>query len=102
LISNAIKFTDPNGRIQVRSSMNGKLVEIAISDNGVGIEKSKIEKLFRIGENIKSVGTSGESGTGLGLILCKGFVEKHGGRIWAESEVGRGSEFKFTMPVYEE
>lgn len=99
LISNSIKFTGQHGRIHISALTSGDQAEITISDNGVGIESSKIEKLFRIGENIKSVGTSGESGTGLGLILCKGFVERHGGRIWAESEPGQGSDFKFTMPV---
>ena len=74
-------------------------VEIFVKDNGVGITKEKQEQLFKISENVSTKGTDGEAGTGLGLILCKEFVEKHGGRIWVESEVGKGSEFIFTMSL---
>ncbi len=93
LISNAIKFSMPNGTITV--SVENKLGEVMLKvrDSGVGISKSDIDKLFRIDENFTTAGTQDEKGTGLGLILCKEFVEKHGGKIWVESELGKGSVF---------
>ncbi len=71
-----------------------------IKDNGVGIAKEIQPNLFNIAENISTTGTDNETGTGLGLILCKEFVQKHGGRIWVESEVGNGSLFAFTIPQF--
>jgi len=99
LISNAVKFTKEDGIITLRSAKadNG-LIEISVSDTGIGMTKEIIAKLFRIGEKIGTKGTSGEPSTGLGLILCKEFVEKHGGKIWAESELSKGSTFRFTLP----
>jgi len=97
LISNAIKFTRPDGQIVISAELKNDKVIIAISDNGVGIKKEIIEKLFRIDENHSMPGTLKEKGTGLGLILCKEFIEKHGGEIWVESEVGRGSTFYFSV-----
>jgi signal transduction histidine kinase len=73
-------------------------LQITVSDNGIGIQTDALDKLFRIEESYSNKGTQNEQGTGLGLILCKEFVEKHGGRIWAESEVGVGSKFSFTIP----
>ncbi|OQY04295.1 MAG: hypothetical protein B6I20_03235 [Bacteroidetes bacterium 4572_117] len=73
--------------------------EIYVKDSGVGIPKKIQSKLFDIGENTSTYGTENETGTGLGLILCKEFVEKHGGEIWAESENGKGSKFIFTVPI---
>ena len=104
LISNAIKFTPKEGEITIKSHLitdksNQKFTEITVKDNGVGISKEIQPKLFDIGENTSSEGTENERGTGLGLILCKEFVEKHGGKIRVESEVGNGSEFIFTLPV---
>ncbi len=98
LISNAIKFTFPGGRIFIESDTHGPEILVSIADNGIGIPKSQINKLFRIDEVYKTDGTQKEKGTGLGLILCKEFVEKNGGRIWAESEPGKGSRFYFTLP----
>jgi signal transduction histidine kinase len=98
LISNAIKFTHPQGQITISAESKKDKVEIAISDNGVGIKNENVEKLFRIAENQTTLGTKNERGTGLGLILCKEFIEKHGGKIWVESEAGKGSKFYFTIP----
>jgi len=74
-------------------------VIITISDNGIGIEPDTRNKLFDISKKITTDGTENEKGTGLGLLLCKEFVEKHNGKIWVESELGKGSDFKFTMPL---
>lgn len=99
LISNAIKFTNTGGNIGISTISKQHQVEITISDNGVGIPKEISKKLFNISTNISSVGTANEKGTGLGLILCKEFIEKQGGEIWVESELGKGSDFKFTLPL---
>jgi signal transduction histidine kinase len=101
LISNAIKFTPKGGEISMKATQtkDDKFVQILVTDNGVGISKETQSKLFDIGENTSTKGTENESGTGLGLILCKEFVEKHGGKIWVESELGKGSNFKFTLPL---
>lgn len=98
LISNAIKYTNQKGVIVVKSRQCENELLVSVADNGVGIENEEILKLFRIDQNHSTVGTQNEKGTGLGLILCKEFVEKHGGKIWVESQVGRGSTFCFTIP----
>ncbi|PWD99456.1 AAA family ATPase [Marinilabilia rubra] len=98
LLSNAIKFTENEGTIKVYSQKNGNGSELTISDSGVGIPQEKLKTLFRIEENKSTPGTNNEKGTGLGLILSKELVEKHGGKIWAESNEGRGSDFQFTIP----
>jgi signal transduction histidine kinase len=98
LISNAIKFTHKNGKVEVKAMPENKNIVISVSDNGIGMTKETIAKLFRIDANLTTHGTEDEKGTGLGLFLCKEFVEKHGGRIWVESEAGRGSTFKFLLP----
>ena len=100
LVSNAIKFTNTGGTINIKAEQTDTNVTISVSDNGIGIEPDDIKKLFDISEVVTTKGTAGETGTGLGLLLCKDFVEKHGGKIWIESEVGKGSEFKFTLPVF--
>ena len=99
LVSNAIKFTNPNGKITISAIPKENELEISVSDNGIGIKQDKIAKLFRIDKNISSLGTNGEDGSGLGLMLCHEFVTNHGGRIWAESEPGKGSNFIFTLPI---
>ena len=99
LISNALKFTNPGGRIVISAERSPDEILFSVSDNGVGMKKEAMWKLFRIDASSSAKGTSGEKGTGLGLILCKEFVEKHGGKIWAESEYGKGSTFSFTVPV---
>ena len=98
LISNAIKYTNSRGIITISGNERDGYLEMAIKDNGVGIHKDTIDKLFNIEHKISSPGTNNERGTGLGLILCKEFVEKHGGRIWLTSELGKGSTFSFTIP----
>tara|TARA_R110001583_G_scaffold165427_1_gene318116 strand:+ start:845 stop:3550 length:2706 start_codon:yes stop_codon:yes gene_type:complete len=99
LISNAIKFTKPGGNISVLAKKKQSHVEIAISDNGVGMNEETINKLFRIETNNTTIGTADEKGSGLGLILCKELVEKQEGKIWVESELGKGSAFKFILPM---
>lgn len=100
LISNAIKFTPPGGTITLEARKNGKDVIVSIADNGVGMSKEVLEKLFRIDTKHSTKGTANEKGTGLGLILCKEFIEKNNGRIWVESEVGKGSAFHFSLPSF--
>jgi len=97
LISNAIKFTGEEGEIKITADNCGEEIIVSISDNGVGIDPERIEKIFRIDDSESTPGTNNEKGTGLGLILCKEFVEKHGGKIWVESEQGKGSSFYFTL-----
>lgn len=101
LISNAIKFTHEKGQITLRAEQTGADIIITVSDNGIGMSQNTISKLWQIADLYTTPGTKGEKGTGLGLMLCKEFVEKHNGKIWVESEVGKGSDFKFTMPVSE-
>ncbi len=99
LLSNALKFSHSGGWISVNTSMIGAEQIITVADNGTGIRKDHLEKLFRIDENTSTPGTRNEKGTGLGLILCKEWAEKCGGRIWVESEWGQGSRFMYTLPV---
>ncbi len=98
LISNAIKFTNIGGHIDLSCQQLNNELNIIVSDNGVGIHQDSIGKLFRIDETVSTYGTAKEKGSGLGLILCKEFVEKHGGRIWVESIENEGSKFCFTVP----
>jgi PAS domain S-box-containing protein len=99
LLSNAIKFTHINGHIVVKAVQNRDECLISIRDTGVGIGKENLSRLFRMDESFSTVGTHNEKGTGLGLLLSKEFVEKHGGKIWVTSEPGKGSIFYFTIPV---
>jgi PAS domain S-box-containing protein len=99
LVSNAIKFTNAGGSINVSAIPNQSEVEITVSDNGVGMDNEKIKILFDISANLTSYGTANEKGSGLGLVLCKEFVEKLGGSIWVNSKAGEGSDFKFTLPL---
>jgi len=101
LISNAVKYTNHGGEINVIIIPGTTQVEISVSDNGVGMDEEKIKTLFNISSNTTSPGTANEKGSGLGLVLCKEFVEKLGGNIWVESEKGKGSNFKFTLPLKE-
>lgn len=98
LVSNAVKFSFSGGEITISSADRGSDIEICIKDNGAGIEPELTGKIFSVDTKTKTLGTSGEKGTGIGLILCKEFVERNGGRIWAESELGKGSTFCFTLP----
>lgn len=97
LISNAIKFTNAEGLVSVNFIENDTNIEIQITDSGVGIMAENIPNLFSIEKNISTLGTNNEKGTGLGLMLCKELIEKQGGKIWVESELGKGSIFKFTL-----
>ncbi len=98
LISNGIKFTMPGGAVKVSSSMHNGFLEIRVSDNGVGMIDSIQKKLFRIDSLVSTPGTSNEKGTGLGLILCKEFIEKHGGTIRVDSRIGEGTTFTLNFP----
>jgi len=101
LLSNAIKFTPKNGIIEISSCQKDQQIEILIADSGVGIKIQNLDRIFRIDGNHKTLGTDGENGTGLGLILCKELIDKHGGSIWVESEENVGSKFYFTFPIYQ-
>jgi two-component system, sensor histidine kinase and response regulator len=99
LISNAIKYTNSNGVIAISAIQKQNNIEISVSDNGVGMSEEIRNKLFEIDANITTPGTADEKGSGLGLILCKEFIEKHGGEIWVQSELGKGSAFTFSLPL---
>ncbi len=98
LFSNAIKFTHENGEVKVLIQKKEAEWLIKVIDNGVGISEHRIKKMFRIYQNGSTLGTHEEKGTGLGLVLCKEFVEKHGGKIWVNSQINKGSEFCMTLP----
>jgi len=98
LLSNSIKFTGKGGGIMVSAKEDIDFVTISVSDTGVGISPDKIEKLFQIGQNISTLGTQNEKGSGLGLILCKEFIELNKGKLSITSKLGSGSQFKFTIP----
>ena len=101
LISNAVKYTK-KGEITIKCNRETSNFRISIGDTGVGISKENLKKLFDIGENTSTPGTDGERGTGLGLILCKEFVEKNKGEFFVESTVNEGSVFSFTLPLYKD
>lgn len=100
LISNAIKFTKKGGKIVIgtRLKLDDGFAEVYIRDNGIGMSASLIDKLFKIDQEVSRPGTDNETSTGLGLLLCKDFIEKHEGKIWAESIVGMGSTFHIVLP----
>ncbi|MFP4622474.1 MAG: ATP-binding protein [Bacteroidales bacterium] len=98
LISNGIKFTNPGGEIMIRADQQDDRMRVSVADSGVGISEEGLDKLFTIENSRPTLGTQHEKGTGLGLLLCKEFVEMHGGQIWAESREGEGSTFYFTLP----
>jgi len=98
LISNSIKFTPVGGKVTFTAGyIEDHIVEIKIIDSGIGMTPELKDKLFLLNEKTSRKGTEGESSTGLGLLLCKEFIEKHNGKIWVESEVGKGSTFSFTI-----
>ncbi|MDZ7626472.1 MAG: HAMP domain-containing sensor histidine kinase [Ignavibacteriaceae bacterium] len=99
-VSNSIKFTNPGGKIVIKGMINGDNAEVSVTDSGNGISPENQKNLFRIDEQVRRDGTANEKGTGLGLILCKEFIEKNNGALWVESEEGKGSRFLFTVPSY--
>ena len=102
LVSNAIKFTRAGGKVRVEAVCNNEhFIEVRVRDSGIGMNQELKDKLFLLSEKTSRPGTEGELSTGLGLLLCKEFIEKHGGKIWVESEVGKGSTFSFTICKFE-
>jgi signal transduction histidine kinase/Tfp pilus assembly protein PilF len=99
LISNAIKYTNTRGLVKIEAAKKDGCLEISVEDNGIGMNQETLKKLFTITEKNSEAGTANETGTGLGLILCKEFIEKNNGKIWVESEPGKGSRFVFTLPA---
>jgi two-component system sensor histidine kinase ChiS len=99
LITNAVKFTYKEGQVKVDAVAYKNHLEISVADTGIGMSQETMAKLFRIDANLTIRGTDNEKGTGLGLLLCKEFVERHNGKIWVESEEGKGSTFKFLLPL---
>lgn len=99
-VSNSIKFTNPGGKIIIKGMINGDNAEVSVTDTGIGINPEDQKNLFRIDEQTRRDGTANEKGTGLGLILCKEFIEKNNGVLWVEGEEGKGSRFSFTVPRY--
>lgn len=95
LVNNSIKFTPHGGKIMVKAKLTNNKLLASIEDNGVGIEKTKLKTIFNIDSKLKTKGTNNEKGTGLGLVICKEFVNYHQGKIWAESTIGKGSKFQF-------
>lgn len=99
LVNNAIKFTENKGSVTIKTKVFKKHIEISICDTGIGIKKADLKKLFRIDIDQATFGSSEEKGTGLGLIICKEFVKKNGGKIWFDADSKKGSIFKFTVPL---
>jgi signal transduction histidine kinase len=98
LLSNALKYSHENGVVVIntRSGAHGMIIEIV--DTGIGMDPEKASNLFRLEYSASTVGTKGEKGSGLGLLLCKEFVEKHNGKIHVKSELGKGSTFTVELP----
>jgi signal transduction histidine kinase len=100
LASNAVKFTLKGGKVTIAAkSVPGHSVEISVRDTGIGMSPQMVDDLFRLDVQTNRRGTENEPSSGLGLIICKDFVEKHGGKLWVESEVDKGSTFYFTLPT---
>ncbi|MFO7817146.1 MAG: PocR ligand-binding domain-containing protein [Desulfovibrionales bacterium] len=98
IMANAVKFTPRRGQITVETENEPEMVKICIADNGLGMDENSLAKLFSQDQKFSSRGTEGEKGTGLGLLLCKEFIEMHGGEIWVDSKPGQGTAFYFTLP----
>jgi signal transduction histidine kinase len=99
VISNAIKFSNKCGRITISAHKYPETYKIIVEDTGIGIKQEKIEKLFRLDHHVTTEGTASETGTGLGLLICKDFVDRHGGDIHIESKEGEGTRFSLDLPV---
>jgi len=101
LISNAVKYTPKGGKVNLSArATDDKCIEISIKDSGIGMNQALVNNLFRLDIKTNRTGTEGEPSSGLGLLLCKEFIEKHDGKIWVTSEMGKGSVFYFTLPAY--
>mgnify|MGYP006287296457 CR=1 FL=1 len=98
LLSNAIKFTGKEGLINIKAYRENGYITAYVEDSGVGMSEKIKNSIFSIGDVKSKEGTEGESGTGFGLMICKEFIEKHNGKIWLESEEGKGSIFYFSIP----
>ena len=101
LIFNAIKFSFSRSQISLEVTEQNSWIIVTVKDEGIGIPTDKIKYLFRTDQNNSTVGTNGEPGSGLGLVICREFIEKNGGEIWVNSENGKGSEFSFSLPLRE-
>ena len=101
LLTNGIKFTPENGKIEIKLQKRDEQALICVQDTGAGMSASKQKTLFDLNANQTTPGTQNEKGTGLGLPLTREFVEQHGGQIWVESELEKGSQFYFTLPILE-
>jgi len=99
LVGNALKFTDPGGRIELRAEREGNFIRLSVSDTGAGIPADQLEAVF---ERFRQVNRGDRRGHGLGLHISKSLIEAHGGRIWVESRLGEGSTFHFTLPCVQE
>jgi len=99
LVTNSIKYTYPQGTVILFTQKRGQFLQFTVSDTGMGIPSDYLDRLFEVDCNLSKQGTAKEKGTGLGLLLSKEFVEKQGGKIWVESEEGKGSDFHFTIPL---
>lgn len=97
LVANAIKFTPGGGKVMVSASISDEGMEIEVADTGVGISEENVSRLFNKEHHYSMLGTSNEAGTGLGLLICKEFIDQAGGEIWVESSFGKGSKFKFIL-----
>ena len=100
MLTNAIKFTEEMGCVTISAEHKNGSIEMAVTDTGIGMAPDRLDSLFRIGSAQSTRGTRGEAGTGLGLLLCKDFVERHGGTISVASKLGEGSTFRFTLPIH--
>lgn len=100
LVTNAVKFTPKGGNIRIVAASTGDFIEISVTDSGIGMKKEMVENLFNLDINTNRKGTEGELSTGLGLMICKDFIEKHGGKLKVKSTVGEGSTFSFLLPTH--
>jgi len=101
LVTNAIKFTKRGGSVTLKAFVELNNLKFTISDTGVGMNEEQLNKLFKLDKTYTSMGTDDEVGTGLGLIICKEFIESHHGKIWVESTLGKGSSFCFSIPIFQ-
>lgn len=99
LVANAIKFTERNGNVTIDANTRDDMLVVSIADTGIGMSKEKRDNVFKPDHSSSTVGTDGETGTGLGLLICKEFIEKQNGDIWVESQPGLGTTFFFSMPL---